>query len=146
MSEITRRGFMKTATGIGATLAVGKYADLKKFNLAALCDWAEAAPAGAQNLITVVSDVDAHSQCKMRALVKGEKVVKIQGDPTDPESKAELTLRGEHMKEILYAPDRFTLHDAQHPQTSGAISHESIGNQSRDRSKTWHQRQYRRKG
>ena len=108
MSEVTRRVFLKAATGIGATLAVGKYTDLRKFNLSTLCGSAEAAPAGAQNLITVVSDVDAHSQCRMRALVKGDKVVNIQGDPTDPESKGELTLRGKHMKEILYAPDRLT--------------------------------------
>jgi anaerobic selenocysteine-containing dehydrogenase len=106
MSEITRRSFLKAATGIGATMAVGKYADLRKFNLTALFGSAEAAPAETQNLITAVSDVDAHSQCRMRALVKDGKVVKIQGDPTDPESKGELTLRGKHMKEILYAPDR----------------------------------------
>jgi anaerobic selenocysteine-containing dehydrogenase len=108
MSDISRRSFLKAATGIGATMVVGRYADLSKFNLRALCGSAEAAPAGAQNLITIVSDVDAHSQCRMRALVKGDKVVKIQGDPTDPESKGQLTLRGTHMKEILYAPDRLT--------------------------------------
>lgn len=106
MRRITRRVFLKAATGIGATLAVGKYTDLRKFNLSAPCDSAEAAPTVPHRLVTVVSDVDAHSQCKMRALVKGEKVVKIQGDPEDPESKGELTLRGKHMKEILYAPDR----------------------------------------
>ena len=56
--------------------------------------------------VTIVSDVDAHSQCKMRVEVKEGRVIEIRGDPTDPESKGELTLRGKHMREILYAPDR----------------------------------------
>jgi anaerobic selenocysteine-containing dehydrogenase len=56
--------------------------------------------------VTTVSDVDAHSQCKMRVEVKEGRVIEIRGDPTDPESKGELTLRGKHMREILYAPDR----------------------------------------
>jgi anaerobic selenocysteine-containing dehydrogenase len=50
--------------------------------------------------------VDAHSQCKMRVRVKRNKVIEIHGDPTDPESKGELTVRGKQMREILYAPDR----------------------------------------
>jgi len=37
---------------------------------------------------------------------KGGKVVEVRGDPTDPEGKGELTLRGKHIKELLYAPDR----------------------------------------
>ncbi|MCW3135057.1 MAG: hypothetical protein N2V78_12120 [Methanophagales archaeon] len=56
--------------------------------------------------VTIVSDVDAHSQCKMRVSVKGGRVIEIRGDPTDPESKGELTLRGKQMMEILYALDR----------------------------------------
>ena len=56
--------------------------------------------------VTMVSDVDAHSQCKMRVSVKEDKVIDIRGDPTDPESNGELTMRGKHMREILYAPDR----------------------------------------
>jgi anaerobic selenocysteine-containing dehydrogenase len=32
--------------------------------------------------------------------------VEITGDPADPESRAELTLRAEHMRDILSAPDR----------------------------------------
>lgn len=55
---------------------------------------------------TIVSDVDAHSQCKMRVEVTDGRVIEIRGDPTDPESKGELTPRGKHMREILYAPDR----------------------------------------
>ena len=56
--------------------------------------------------VKIVSDVDAHSQCKMRVEVKEGRVIEVRGDPTDPESKGELTLRGKHMREILYAPDR----------------------------------------
>ena len=44
--------------------------------------------------VTTVSDVDAHSHCKMRVSVKEDRVIEIQGDPTDPESKGELTVRG----------------------------------------------------
>jgi anaerobic selenocysteine-containing dehydrogenase len=106
MERITRRVFIKAAAGIGATLAVRKYTDLRKLNLTALCDSAEAAPVARQKLVTVVSDVDAHSQCKMKVKVEGDKVIHVAGDPTDPESKGHLTLRGKHMREILYAPDR----------------------------------------
>jgi anaerobic selenocysteine-containing dehydrogenase len=42
----------------------------------------------------------------MRVRVKRNKVIEIHGDPTDPESKGELTVRGKQMREILYAPDR----------------------------------------
>ena len=60
--------------------------------------------------VHVVSDVDSHSQCGMRVRVKDGKVVEITGDPDDPECKGELTMRGEHMLDILNAPDRL-----QHP-------------------------------
>ncbi|MBN1106297.1 MAG: hypothetical protein JXL84_23020, partial [Deltaproteobacteria bacterium] len=64
------------------------------------------ASTGQGNVTTVVSDVDAHSQCLMRVHVKDGQVIGIQGDPSDPESKRELTPRGQKMEEILYAPDR----------------------------------------
>jgi anaerobic selenocysteine-containing dehydrogenase len=54
----------------------------------------------------VVSDVDSHSQCRMRARVENGRVTEIAGDPTDPECQGQLTVRGEHMLDILYAPDR----------------------------------------
>lgn len=38
--------------------------------------------------------------------VEGGTVVEIAGDPAEPESRAELTLRGKHMRDILFAPDR----------------------------------------
>ena len=56
--------------------------------------------------INVISDVDSHSQCGMRAYVRDGRVVEIKGNPDDPECKGELTMRGEHMLEMLYAPDR----------------------------------------
>ena len=56
--------------------------------------------------VTIVSDVDAHSQCKMRVSVKEGRVIEVRGDPTDPESKGERTVRGKQIREILYAPDR----------------------------------------
>jgi anaerobic selenocysteine-containing dehydrogenase len=56
--------------------------------------------------VTIVSDVDAHSQCKMRVSVKEGRVIVVRGDPLDPEGRGELTLRGKHMKSVLYAPDR----------------------------------------
>jgi anaerobic selenocysteine-containing dehydrogenase len=56
--------------------------------------------------VTIVSDVDAHSQCKLRVEVKEGRVIDIRGDPLDPEGRDELTLRGKHMKSVLYAPDR----------------------------------------
>lgn len=61
---------------------------------------------GESGEITVVSDVDAHSQSQMKITVEGDSVTAIQGDPTDPESKGELNIRDKKMKEILYAPDR----------------------------------------
>lgn len=61
---------------------------------------------GESGEITVVSDVDAHSQSQMKVTVEGDSVTAIQGDPKDPESKGELNVRDKKMKKILYAPDR----------------------------------------
>ena len=47
-----------------------------------------------------------HSQCLMSVEVEEGKVIDIRGDPLDPEGRGELTLRGKHMKSVLYAPDR----------------------------------------
>ncbi len=56
--------------------------------------------------VTIVSDVDGHSQCLMSVDTEEGKVIDIRGDPMDPECKGELTMRGKHMRELLYAPDR----------------------------------------
>ena len=106
MSKITRRVFLKASALLGVTLTIGKYMSSKTLSFADLLNPAHAAQGKAKSVVPVVSDVDGHSQCKMRVRVHGGKVTSISGDPTDPESKGQLTLRGEHMKEILYAPDR----------------------------------------
>ncbi|MBW2078547.1 MAG: molybdopterin-dependent oxidoreductase [Deltaproteobacteria bacterium] len=106
MSRITRRIFLKASALFGVTLAIGKYMSAKTLSFADLVNPAHAAQGKVKKLIGVVSDVDAHSQCSMRVGVQGGTVTAIAGDPTDPESKGQLTVRGEHMKEILYAPDR----------------------------------------
>lgn len=65
-----------------------------------------AAPRAVPEEFIVVSDVDSHSQCRMRVRVENGEVVDISGDPTDPECQGQLTVRGEHFRDILYAPDR----------------------------------------
>jgi len=106
MSRITRRSFLKIAVAVAAIGAFGKYflgrvTEPKEGGILG-------SPAVRARGIPVVSDVDAHSQCIMRVNVKGGKVVEVRGDPMDPEGKGELTLRGEHIKEFLYSPDRLT--------------------------------------
>ena len=121
MRRISRRMFLKAAAAVGATATLGRYfsfgrkefspadqfeADLRLFDLTELVEPVEAALAQVETTIPVVGDEDAHSQCKMLATVKDRRVSAIRGDPSDPESKGELTLRGQHMLELLYAPDR----------------------------------------
>jgi len=106
MNNISRRIFLKASALLGVTLAIGKYMSTKTLRFADLVNPAHAAQSKAKKVIGVVSDVDAHSQCRMRVGVQGGKVTSIDGDPTDSESKGQLTVRGSHMKEILYAPDR----------------------------------------
>lgn len=106
MNRITRRVFLKASALLGVTLAIGKYMSAKTLSFTDLVNPAHAAQGKAKRVVPVVSDVDAHSQCRMRVGVQGGKVTRVGGDPTDPESKGQLTVRGEYMKEILYAPDR----------------------------------------
>jgi anaerobic selenocysteine-containing dehydrogenase len=106
MSIITRRVFLKASALLGVTLAIGKYMSAKTLHFTDLVNTAHASQGNAKKVISVVSDVDAHSQCTMRVSVQGGKVTAVAGDPTDPESKGQLTVRGKHMKEIIYAPDR----------------------------------------
>jgi anaerobic selenocysteine-containing dehydrogenase len=109
MEKVTRRVFLKIAAAVAAVAALGKlgkysldkYTEPRKGGIIAM-------PAEGAKGIPVVSDVDAHSQCRMRVNVEGGKVIEVRGDPTDPEAKGELTLRGKHIKEFLYAPDRLT--------------------------------------
>jgi anaerobic selenocysteine-containing dehydrogenase len=67
---------------------------------------ATAGATGAETEFVVVSDVDSHSQCSMRVTVKDGRVVAIRGNPDDPECKGAMTLRDQHLLEMLYAPDR----------------------------------------
>jgi len=80
-------------------LLIGSFAGCKKTEKGLLSK-------GESGEITVVSDVDAHSQSQMKVKVKGDSVIAIKGDPKDPESKGELNIRDKKMKKILYAPDR----------------------------------------
>jgi anaerobic selenocysteine-containing dehydrogenase len=119
MRKITRRIFLKATAIVGASAALSRNicprafgratrlgVDLEDFDLTELLEPVEAALAQVERNVPMVSDVDAHSQCKMQVTVKDGMVTAIRGDPTDPESRGELTLRGMHMKEMLYAPDR----------------------------------------
>ena len=106
MKNISRRIFLKIAVFLTAVGAAGKYflerqSEPKPFE-------SERTPLNKTQGILAVSDVDAHSQCRMKILVEGGKVTQVEGDPADPEGKGQLTLRDEHIKEILYAPDRLT--------------------------------------
>jgi len=105
MNDISRRVFLKTSALLGGTMTFGNLLGSERIKLTEVLSRAEASP-GSANVATVVSDVDAHSQCLMQVRVKDGKVIGIQGDPADPESKGELTPRGQKMKEMLYAPDR----------------------------------------
>jgi anaerobic selenocysteine-containing dehydrogenase len=109
MEKVTRRLFLKIAAAVAAVGALGK---LGKYSLDRYTEPREGGiigmPAEGAKGIPVVSDVDAHSQYRMRVIVEGGKVIEVRGDPTDPEGKGELTLRGKHIKELLYAPDRLT--------------------------------------
>ena len=106
MSKVTRRVFLKIGVAGAAIGVFGNYF----LNRVTRPEQGGIISTQAKGItgLPVVSDVDAHSQCRMRVNIKGGKVVKVQGDPTDPEAKGELTLRGKHIKEFLYSPDRLT--------------------------------------
>jgi anaerobic selenocysteine-containing dehydrogenase len=112
MRRITRRDFVKAAAAAGTTAAIGRSIASKgkgsgEFSLTEYFEMIETALAEEVGRgVTIVSDVDGHSQCLMSVDVEEGKVIDIRGDPTDPEGKGELTMRGEHMKNVLYAPDR----------------------------------------
>ena len=100
MEKVSRRLFLKIAVATAAIGGGGKYflhrvTEPKKGGILG-------SQTGKAKGIPVVSDVDSHSQCRMRVNVTGGKVVEVRGDPTDPEGKGELTLRGGHIKEFLY--------------------------------------------
>jgi anaerobic selenocysteine-containing dehydrogenase len=98
--KVTRREFLKATTAIGATAAMGGCVASRKSNLT------EMELAGSEREMTVISDVDGHSQCRMMVSVEDGEVTGVSSDPNDPEGRGELTLRGRHARDILYAPDR----------------------------------------
>jgi len=106
MKYVSRRFFIKIAAALASVGVFGQYflnrfTEPKKGGIAASTD-------SDLKGTPVVSDVDAHSQCRMRVNVQDGKVLDVQGDPSDPEGKGALTLRGRHIKELLYSPDRLT--------------------------------------
>ena len=106
MRDMTRRLFIKSAVAIAAIGSLGKYF-FGKYTEPMKGGIMESIAKGGMG-IPVVSDVDAHSQCRMRVNIEEGRVTEVRGDPTDPEGKGSLTLRGEHIKELLYALDRLT--------------------------------------
>jgi len=98
--------FLRAAALLGVAVAIGRYVNTRTQGIADLIHPAHAVQGGVKRIVPVVSDVDAHSQCGMRVSIQGGRVLGIDGDPAHPESKGQLTLRGKHMKEMLYAPDR----------------------------------------
>ncbi len=112
MMGITRRDFLKATAATVATAAIGRSVIGKNtgpndFSLTEQFDLIETALAEeAVRDVTIVSDVDGHSQCMMRVSVEDGVVTQISSNPRDPEGAGELTMRGKHTKEILYAPDR----------------------------------------
>ena len=106
MEKINRRVFLKATALTGTAIGISGIVGYKKSGLPDILSPAQASPAKTMPYTTVVSDVDAHSQCTMNVRLKDGRVVRIMGNPTDPESKGALTTRGQHMQDILYAPDR----------------------------------------
>jgi anaerobic selenocysteine-containing dehydrogenase len=108
MEAMTRRLFLKIgAAGAAVGAAAGVSGDyvlnrITKPKMGGVIPSASGEVKG----VPVVSDVDAHSQCRMRVNVQGGRIVEVRGDPTDPEAKGELTLRDKHIREFIYAPDR----------------------------------------
>ncbi|MBW1804110.1 MAG: molybdopterin-dependent oxidoreductase, partial [Deltaproteobacteria bacterium] len=103
---MTRRMFLKIGITAAAVGVLGKYF-LHSITEPVKGGIVES-PLAETKGMPVVSDVDAHSQCRMCINVKKGRVVGVRGDPTDSEGRGELTLRGKHIKEFLYSPDRLT--------------------------------------
>jgi len=103
---LTRRYFIKAIPAIGAGIAAFKNISAFALDREDGQKEIESVPPEVDTKNIVVSDVDGHSQCHMMVDKEGDTVIDISGDPMDPESKGELTLRGKRIRDILYAPDR----------------------------------------
>lgn len=89
MRKVTRRLFLKVAAAIVVVGALGKYflgryTEPKEGGIIG-------SPGEGGKGIPVVSDVDAHSQCRMRVNVEAEKVIEVRGDPKPQKRKSEQT-------------------------------------------------------
>jgi len=93
---ITRRDFLKATAATVATAAIGKSVigrntSPNDFSLTEQFDLIETALAEeAGRDVTIVSDVDGHSQCMMSVSVEDGAVTEISGNPGDPEALASL--------------------------------------------------------
>jgi len=108
MSHMSRRSFLQTAMITASALTLK--ADLP-FTGVNGGQWAALAktPDHTIDTMTMVSDVDAHSQCRMKVHVKDGQVISVNGDPADPEGCGQLTLRGRHIRPIFYRCNRTSL-------------------------------------
>jgi anaerobic selenocysteine-containing dehydrogenase len=106
MQTMSRRTFIKTAVITGSAMTLKSKIPLGGSVIELPEALAETPVGKSKKWLTVVSDVDAHSQCRMRVEVEKDRVATVTGDASDPESCGQLTLRGRYMKKILYAPDR----------------------------------------
>jgi hypothetical protein len=88
MRGITRRVFLKAAALIGATLAIGRYIGSRKLSLTELFGPGEAGSAEGEKDVTIVSDVDTHSQCSMRVKVKAVGLSRFVGIPRTLKARA----------------------------------------------------------
>jgi len=106
MSTMNRRTFMKTALMTGSALTLKAQWPVTGSGIELPEALANVPDEESRQWRTVVSDVDAHSQCRMRVETHKDRVIGVRGDLSDPESCGELTLRDRHMQKMLYAPDR----------------------------------------
>ena len=86
---VTRRDFIKTTVAVGAGAAIGTSAisswkGSKECNMTNSLNLLETALAEVDNDITIVSDVDGHSQCGMSLDVDDGKIIDVRGNPPGP--------------------------------------------------------------
>jgi anaerobic selenocysteine-containing dehydrogenase len=106
MSTMNRRTFMKTALITGSAITLRAQRPTSGLGIEMPAALAKAPVGDSKKWTTIISDVDAHSQCRMRVETHKDRVIAVTGNASDPESRGELTLRGRYMQKMLYAPDR----------------------------------------
>lgn len=101
MSPLSRRAFIKTALVAGSAVTMNAHLPMAATgeglqNTIAKTsngDATEAFHGEGKKVMTIISDVDAHSQCRLRVGIQGGRLISVDGDPADPEGCGELTLR-----------------------------------------------------